>query len=384
MVKVGTAARFRMLIGVAIISLANCALAQQKVGESDGLCGFENAFYSVKFLGSAAYARGGNGVVTQSGAAGFLANPANLRLNSLFEIYADGGLLREDVDYRFSTSTPFVSSLYSDASRFNMAVAAIKAGHFTAGVALSVPRKFENVLHWSFVETDYGNTALKNDSMFFAIKQWQISGGIGTELFKSLRFGFAMHVLNFQLRYQDYWTGSYAVFPGMTLSQQVLLFQVGLTQTVGDFRLAASMKSPEDTELGDRTVYGSEAGVFPVRIPAEFAAGAVYKDLISGEARVLVLDDRFYEHDLVQFGGGLHLPLVRLGAPSGSFVNIGVMHRSNPDYYGENVEQTFLNAGIELELGRLGLAATMINGSILGDGKSAVSELAIGMKFRAD
>ncbi|MGB5105138.1 MAG: hypothetical protein WBP42_00325, partial [Candidatus Zixiibacteriota bacterium] len=291
----------------ALVVIADSAGAQQKVGETDGIGGFDNAFYTVKLSGPAAFARGGAGVATQTGAAGFLANPANLRLNSRWEVSADGAFLRETVNYRPGNMPYFVSSFTHNSSPFSSASAAIQAGRFTAGVAVSMPREFENLQRLTLYETTYEGSILIDDSLFFAIKQWQFSAGVGTNLLESLRFGFSIHLLNFQLRYQNYWSGSYLPEAGMTLNQQVLLFQAGLKQEVGGFDLAVTVKSPEDTELGTRTYYGSTAGVFPVRIPAEFAAGAVYGNLISAEFKILILDDRYYEHDAFQYGGGLHL-----------------------------------------------------------------------------
>ncbi|MGB5105962.1 MAG: hypothetical protein WBP42_04520, partial [Candidatus Zixiibacteriota bacterium] len=85
-----------------------------------------------------------------------------------------------------------------------------------------------------------------------------------------------------------------------------------------------------------------------------------------------------------QYGGGLHLPLSRLVKRDGAFANIGVVHRANPKYIGDDVNQTFLNTGIELEFGRLGVAATYANGSLLDHSEASVSELAIGLKYHAD
>ncbi len=364
----------RWLILAAVISLAlgavSTAFCQVKVGTNsypwhESATGFSHAFYTMKFIGAAGLSRGGEGVAFLDGAKAVLVNPANLFSHNRWEVYIDGEFGRSGSALYFSAPEASFSTI-CQSIRVNE--------RFTAGLALSRIRDFGHSFRYQ--EITYEGPTGREIYFESATKLTQLTAAIAFRIYSDLRFGFAVHALNYSL---DYRNNLYHDVDFID-DQRFLLFQLGLTKQLGNMRFALSLKSGE--ALGLREDSGFTSFGSGVKIPAEFGVGALYRDLASVDFKYYFIESSYYEDQkLMQIGGGLHLPIYRRGGRAIIHLNLGGMYKANPDFYQGNYDQVFLNIGTEIELGPAGLYLTLMNGELSDHEDSRISEVLAGLNL---
>lgn len=366
----------RWLVLVSIVGLVlgadPAAFCQVKVGTNsypwhESATGFSHSFFTMKFMGAAAQSRGGEGVAFLNGAQAALVNPANLFSHNRWEVYVDG---------RFGGSG---SQLYFSApeASFNTICQSIRVNErFTGGLAFSRIRDFGHSLR--FEEISYEGPTGR---LFYFVSETeltQLTAAVAFRIYSDLRFGFAVHALNYSLDYRD---NQFHVVD-ISDDQRFLLFQLGLTKQFGDMRLALSLKSGEDYGLKDNLGF-TEIGERSVKIPAELGVGAVYRDLVSVDFKYYFISSTYYDDQkLMQIGGGLHVPILRHGGRPAIHLNLGGMYRDNPDFYDSDFDQIFLNVGTEIEIGRAGFYLTLLNGELSKEEEARLTEVIAGLSLR--
>lgn len=147
-------------------------------------------------------------------------------------------------------------------------------------------------------------------------------------------------------------------------------------------RLALSLKSGEDYGLKDDIGF-TNSGERSVKIPAELGAGVVYRDLVSVEFKYYFIETTYYvDQKLMQFGGGLHLPIYGHGGRPVVHLNLGGMYKDNPDFYIVDYDQVFLSVGAEIEIDRAGFYLTWLNGELTKEEDARFSEVIAGLSLR--
>lgn len=354
-----------------VLTGATTASAQAKVGGPsypwhEFATGFSHSHLTMKFIGAGAYSRGGEGVAFLNGAQALLVNPANLFSHSRWEVYVDGEFGRSQDDRRYSS--PEISfGTISQSLRVNE--------RFTAGIALSRIRDFAHSLR--IEEIGYEGPTGRVIYIESETQLTQLSAAIAFRIYSDLRFGFAVHALNYSLDYLD------NSFHNVDISddQRFLLFQLGLTKQLGEMRFAVSLKSGEDYGLKEDLGF-TNSGERSVKIPAELGVGAVYRDLASIDFKYYFIESGYYDDErLFQLGGGLHLPVYRRNDHPIVHINLGAMYRDVPDYYAV-FEQIFLNFGTEVEIGRTNLYLTLVNSELSSREDARITELLAGLNLR--
>ena len=366
----------RWLVLASVISIVvgsvSTAYCQVKVGTNsypwhESATGFSHAFFTMKFLGAAGQSRGGDGMAFLDGAQAVLVNPANLFSQNRWEVYVEGELGRPAKALYFSAPEASFSTI-CQSIRVNE--------RFTAGLALSRIRDFGHSLRYEEIGYDGPTGRL----LYFVSETelTQATAAVAFRIYSDLRFGFAVHALNYSLDYKD------NLFHEVDISddQRFLLFQLGLTKQLGDMRLALSLKSGEDYGLKDDIGF-TNSGERSVKIPAELGAGVVYRDLVSVEFKYYFIETTYYvDQKLMQFGGGLHLPIYGHGGRPVVHLNLGGMYKDNPDFYIVDYDQVFLSVGAEIEIDRAGFYLTWLNGELTKEEDARFSEVIAGLSLR--
>lgn len=355
-----------------LIVASPAAFCQEKIGTNsypwhESATGFSHAFFTMKFMGAAAQSRGGDGVAFLDGAQAVLVNPANLFSHNRWEVYVDGEIGGPGEALYFSRPEASLGAI-CQSIRINE--------KFTAGLALSRIRDFGHSLR--FEEISYEGPTGRLLYFVSETELTQLTAAVAFRIYSDLRFGFAVHALNYSLDYRD---NQFHVVD-ISDDQRFLLFQLGLTKQVGDARLALSLKSGED--YGFRGDIGfSDFGERSVKIPAELGAGAVYRDLVSVDFKYCFISSTYYDDQkLMQIGGGLHVPILRHGGRSVIHLNLGGMYRDNPDFYDSDFDQIYLNVGTEIEIGPTGLNLTLLNGELSNKEEARLTEVIAGLNLR--
>ncbi len=350
---------------------ASTASGQAKVGGPsypwhEFATGFSHSHLSMKFIGAGAYSRGGEGVAFLDGAQALLVNPANLFSHNRWEVYIDGELGRSQDESRYSSPDASFGTI-SQSIRVNE--------KFTGGLALSRIRDFAHSIRYA--EIGYEGPTGRTVYVESETQLTQLSAAIAFRIYSDLRFGFAVHALNYSLDYRD------NLFHIVDISddQRFLLFQLGLTKQLGEMRLAVSLKSGEDYGLKEDLGF-TNSGERSVKIPAELGVGAVYRDLASVDFKYYFIESSYYDDEkLYQIGGGIHLPLYSRNDRDIVHLNLGAMYRDVPDYYAE-FEQIFLNFGTEVEIGPANLYLTLFNSELSSREEARITELIAGLNLR--
>lgn len=366
----------RWLVLASVISIAvgsvSTAFGQVKIDTNsypwhESATGFSHSFFTMKFIGAAAQSRGGDGVAFLDGAKAVLVNPANLFSHNQWEVYVDGEFGGPGNALYFSRPEASLGTI-CQSIRVNE--------RFTAGLALSRIRDFGHSLR--FEEIGYEGPTGRLLYFVSEMELTQLTAAVAFRIYSDLRFGFAVHALNYSL---DYRNNQFHVVD-ISDDQRFLLFQIGLTKQFGDMRLALSLKSGEDYGLKEDLGF-TDFGERSVKIPAELGVGAVYRDLVSVDFKYYFIESSYYDDErLMQIGGGLHLPIYRHRDRAMIHLNVGGMYKDNPDFYTLDYDQIFLNVGAEVEIGRAGLYLTLLNGELSKEEEARLTEVVAGLSLR--